>query len=237
MRSDLPAQPILTPISPWLTGILYPLAGYAVLPAYFRHIEVSGQDYLPRSGPVILAPTHRSRWDALIVPHVAGRPVTGRDLRFMVSHDEMLGLQGWVIRNFGGFPIDTLQPAIATLRYGIEVLKAGEALVIFPEGNIFRTPTVQPLKPGLARIAIQAAQARSIPDVQIVPLGIQYSDPVPHWGSRVAVQIGPPLSLANYDLKRSKQAATKLTLDLQTALNQLSGQNLTPRTPLMVSGG
>uniref|UniRef100_B8HU27 Phospholipid/glycerol acyltransferase n=1 Tax=Cyanothece sp. (strain PCC 7425 / ATCC 29141) TaxID=395961 RepID=B8HU27_CYAP4 len=237
MRSVPPAQPILTPISPWLTGILYPLATHCVLPAFFRRIEVVGQDYLPRSGPVILAPTHRSRWDALIVPYVAGRPVTGRDLRFMVSHDEMLGLQGWVIRNFGGFPIDTLQPAIATLRYGIEVLKAGEALVIFPEGNIFRTPTVQPLKPGLARIAIQAAQARSMPDVQIVPLGIQYSVPVPDWGSSVAVRIGPPLSLANYDLKRSKQAATKLTLDLQTALNQLSGQNLTPRTPLMVSGG
>jgi 1-acyl-sn-glycerol-3-phosphate acyltransferase len=52
-------------VSPWLTSLFYPLGHYIVLPFYFGKIEITGQEHLPKDGPVILAPTHRSRWDAL----------------------------------------------------------------------------------------------------------------------------------------------------------------------------
>jgi 1-acyl-sn-glycerol-3-phosphate acyltransferase len=74
---------------------------YLVLPAFFSKITVTGQENIPLTGGVILAPTHRSRWDALILPYAVGRLVSGRDLRFMVSANEMKGVQGWFIRRLG----------------------------------------------------------------------------------------------------------------------------------------
>ncbi len=210
---------MISPISNWFTSLLYSYSNI-LLRRYFQKVQIDGQEHLPRTGPVILAPTHRSRWDALVVPSAVGRPVTGRDLRFMVSHDEMLGPQGWVIARAGGFSVNTTKPAIAALRYGVEVLKAGESLVIFPEGNIFCDRQVQPLKPGLARLALQAAATR--PDVKIVPIHLSYQPLIPKWAAHVEVKIGPALNVSDYDLMHPKQAAQNLTADLKLALEHLA---------------
>ncbi|HEY9812864.1 MAG TPA: 1-acyl-sn-glycerol-3-phosphate acyltransferase, partial [Candidatus Sericytochromatia bacterium] len=82
----------------WLKSIVYPVSRYGLLPFYFSRIEVTGQENLPTEGAVILAPTHRARWDAFVVPYATGPYVTGRDLRFMVSANEMEGLQGWFVQ-------------------------------------------------------------------------------------------------------------------------------------------
>jgi 1-acyl-sn-glycerol-3-phosphate acyltransferase len=157
----------------------------------------------------------------------------------MVSHDEMTGIQGWVIGHFGGFAVNTRQPSIATLRHGVELLVGGNALVIFPEGNIFRAPEIQPLKPGLARLAIQATLAREqagLPaDVQILPMALQYSRPCPHRGDRVRVTIGRPLQVNHYDYRRGKQAAQLITSDLHVALSQLQQPDLLVGQPALLS--
>lgn len=223
------ATSVRSHVSAWLAPILYFLGRWFVLPFYFGRIRVTGQRYLPTSGPVLIAPTHRSRWDAFMVPYAAGRLVTGRDLRFMVSADEMLGIQGWFIRRFGGFPVDTTRPAIASLRHGIELLQAGETLVIFPEGNIFRQDEIQPLKPGLARMAIQAETDHLNLGIQLVPMTIHYSHQVPHWGCHVDIKIGSPLQISKYCNGSIKQAAQELTQDLQTALTALVADEAKPK--------
>ncbi len=206
--------------SPWLTPLAYRLGCWFILPSFFR-IRVIGQENLPRSGATILAPTHRSRWDALLVPYAAGRVVTGRDVRFMVSADEVKGLQGWLIRRLGGFPVNPRQPAIASLRYGLEVLQNREMMVIFPEGGIFRDKALHPLKPGLARLALQALQ----PDlpVQVVPMHLDYSQEIPSWGCEVTIRIGKPLQVVDYQQGNVKQEAQRLTADLTAAINRLGG--------------
>jgi 1-acyl-sn-glycerol-3-phosphate acyltransferase len=222
----LPPTPVaLTPgsqIAGWLSAIVYPIGRYGVLPFYFSKIEVIGQENLPTSGSVILAPTHRSRWDALLIPYVAGFDVTGRHLRFMVSNNEVKGLQGWFIRRLGGFAIDTQRPAIASLRHGVELLQQGEPIVIFPEGDIFRDPNVQPLKPGFARLALQAL-SHSSGEIWIVPIHLHYSQPMVPWRSRVKVQIGTPLQVSDYAIGSSKQNAKLLTTDLEKALQEMIG--------------
>ena len=57
----------------------------------FRERLVLNPEHLPHQGPVLLAPTHRARWDALMLPMAAGRRVSGRDCRFMVTTTEMRG--------------------------------------------------------------------------------------------------------------------------------------------------
>ncbi|WP_051372848.1 1-acyl-sn-glycerol-3-phosphate acyltransferase [Thermosynechococcus sp. NK55a] len=106
-----------------LTPLMDRLVGDFGLRRYIRTLRVQGQEQVPKSGPVILIPNHRSRWDALIIPYVTGRRVSGRDLYSMVSHDEMLGLQGRVIGQCGGFPVNAQAPSLSALRRGVELLR------------------------------------------------------------------------------------------------------------------
>lgn len=205
--------------SPWLRAIAYPL-GKLVLPRFFREILVTGQEYLPATGPVILAPTHRARWDSLLLPYVAGPYVTGRDLRFMTSADEMTGIQGWLVRRMGGFPVDTKNPTVASFRYAIELINRGEMLTIFPEGNIFRDGALHPLKPGLGRIALQAYKQQPEQEVAIVPISFHYSRSVPSWGDRVSIRLEPPLLVSRYTGGSTKAGAAALVQDLTTALEK-----------------
>lgn len=207
--------------SPRLVALAYPIGCHGLIPLYFSQVKVVGQENLPRSGPVILAPTHRSRWDALLVPYAAGYHVTGRHLRFMVTSDEMRGVQGWIIRRLGGFSVDVKHPAIASLRQGVKLLQDQETLVIFPEGNIFRGGQLHSLKPGLARMALHATTANLPVNVQIVPIDLHYSHPLVPWRSQVTIRIGAPLHTADYSATAVKQSARQLTQDLTESLKGL----------------
>ncbi|GAB1539086.1 1-acyl-sn-glycerol-3-phosphate acyltransferase [Scytonema sp. NUACC21] len=209
-------------VSPWLSPLAYLLGRHAVLPLFFGRIRITGQENLPKTGPIILAPTHRARWDALIVPYVAGRYVTGRDLRFMVTITECQGLQGWIVRHMGGFPVDPQRPSITTLRHGVDLLQSGQALVIFPEGGIFRDGKVHPLKPGIARLALSAESGYPGLGVKIVPLSINYSQPYPSWGTDVIVNIGVPIEVKDYTQGSVKQEAKRLTSDITKTLQKLN---------------
>ncbi|NEP47398.1 MAG: 1-acyl-sn-glycerol-3-phosphate acyltransferase [Moorea sp. SIO3C2] len=205
----------------WLTNIIYPLTRRVVIPFHFGQLTVTGEENVPKTGPIILAPTHRSRWDALIVPYAVGKPVTGRDLRYMVSADEMNGIQGWLIRRVGGFPVDTGRGGVSSIRQTVEVLSNGEALVMFPEGNIFRNGEVNRLKPGMARIALQVESSHPGIGLNIVPISLNYSQPIPKWGCDVTVTVGAPISVEDYSTKSVKTGAAQLTHDLHQAMSNL----------------
>jgi len=215
--------PAASSISPWLTPFAYPLARKLVLPFYFRSIEVQGREHFPTDGsPVILAPTHCSRWDCLMVPYALGKDITGRHLRFMVSANEMRGLQGWFIRRLGGFPINPQQPAISSLRHGLELLAHREVLVIFPEGKIYRDRQVHRLKPGLARLALQAQTNSPQNAIKILPINLNYDPAFPQKGCSVQINIGAPLDVSTYSSGRLKTDAQQLTTDLFCALSDLN---------------
>lgn len=215
-------QPSTSRLSPWLTPLAYFLGNRVLMPFYFGRIKVTGQENLPSRGPVILAPTHRARWDALLVAYATGRGVTGRDLRFMVTADEVRGLQGWFIRRLGGFAINVSRPSITTLRHGVDLLRRGEMMVIFPEGGIFRDEEVHTLKPGLARIALQSEALAEGLGVKILPISLHYEQPRPRWGSHVEIRIGKPIMVEPYTQGTPKVQAKRLTAELSEALQNLS---------------
>lgn len=208
-------------IAPWLTNLAYPLGCQIILPSYFSKIDVKGRENIPLTEPVIVAPIHRSRWDAIVVPYAVGRWVSGRDLRFMVSANEMKGIQGWFIRRFGGFPVNTSRPGVGSLIHSVELLSDGEMVVIFPEGGIFRDEIVHPLKQGVARIALEVEKLHPHSGIKILPISIHYSNPYPQWGSDVQVKIAPPLDVADYSRGEMKDNVEQLTDDLSERLKAI----------------
>jgi len=222
-----PEPEVSSQVLPWLARLAYLLMGRIVVPLHFRRISITGQEHLPKSGAVILAPMHRSRWDAIIVPYAAGRRVTGRDVHFMVSINEIKGLQGWFIRRLGGFPVNSDQPGrlrslASSIRHSVDLLCQRKMMVVFPEGNIFRSGELQPLKTGIAHMALQAAQSEHLGEVQIVPMALAYDDAYPHWGSSVAIQIAPPLCTQSYGHLSNKKAVKAITEDLTRSLLSLT---------------
>ena len=207
-------------ISPWLAPLVYSLGTYVVLPTFFGNIEITGQENIPTENPVIVAPTHRSRWDALLVPYAVGKLVSGRYTRFMVSANEVTGLQGWFIRRLGGFPVDTDKPGASSLRHSVKLLKNDEMLVIFPEGNIFRDRQIHSLKRGVARIALDVVAEKKTA-VNILPVSLRYNVPYPSWGAKVKIDIGVPLNAAQFLEDSVRQASVKLTQTLEESLKQL----------------
>ena len=132
-----------------------------VLRFFFRKKKILNDGLsIPKNSSIILAPTHRSRWDGLILTMAMGRRVTKKDCRFMVTKSEMRGIQGWFLRRLGCFSINQLSPSLSELRYAIELIEKGEQLVVFPEGKINKFGKKLVLKEGLYRLARLATKKR-----------------------------------------------------------------------------
>ena len=126
-------------INPVLGFIAMFVTQDVVLRFFFKKKIILKNDFLiPINSSIILAPTHRSRWDGLILTMAMGRRVTKKDCRFMVTKSEMQGIQGWFLKRLGCFSINQLSPSLSALRYAIDLIEKKEQLVVFPEGKINR---------------------------------------------------------------------------------------------------
>jgi 1-acyl-sn-glycerol-3-phosphate acyltransferase len=204
-------------LSRWLVAILSPL--HAIFMRRYFRIEVSGEHNIPSSGPFLLAPTHRSRWDAFLLYCAATR----RQLYFLSSHDELVGLQGWFMSRLGSFPINVKRPGPSTIRSCSELISLGEALVIFPEGDLFYygPGEVHPLKPGAAWLALAYQRGFHDVNLRIIPVRLVYGDRILRAGSRVKILVGEPISVADYAALPSKEGMFALTSALRSVLGDV----------------
>ena len=168
-----------------------------ILKFFFSKKKLINSDFsIPTNTSIILAPTHRSRWDGLILTMAMGRRVTSKDCRFMVTRSEMRGIQGWFLKRLGCFSINQLSPSLSILRYAISLVEKGEQLVVFPEGKINRHGKKLVLKEGLYRLARLATKKTN--SITIVPIGIAYSKVSPKFRDSFCMSIGKPISVDDH---------------------------------------
>tara|TARA_Y100001970_G_scaffold294021_1_gene445933 strand:- start:4400 stop:5074 length:675 start_codon:yes stop_codon:yes gene_type:complete len=183
-------QPILAVLAMWITQDI-------AMRFFFSNKSILGKEYLSTlKGSVILAPTHRSRWDGLLLTYALGRRETNKDCRFMVTNPEMEGLQGWFLKRLGCFSINQESPSLASLRYALKLIVNKKQVVIFPEGRINKHGKKLPLKQGLYRLAQLAKKQGS--SVHVVPIGIAYNEVIPKFRGKVALCIEEPFNLDNF---------------------------------------
>jgi acyl-[acyl-carrier-protein]-phospholipid O-acyltransferase/long-chain-fatty-acid--[acyl-carrier-protein] ligase len=162
--------------------------------ALFR-IQVKGLDNLTKAGPnVIIALNHVSFLDA-------GLALSLRDRKPVFAIDIGIAKLWWVrpfVKLTNAMPLDPLKPmAVRTL---IDAVKAGNALIIFPEGRITVTGSLMKVYDGAAMIADKS-------DAEIVPVRIEGLEQTPFsrlskgqvrrkWFPKVKVTILEPVKLA-----------------------------------------
>ena len=151
---------------------------------------------IPINSSVILAPTHRSRWDGLVLTMAMGRRITKKDCSFMVTKSEMKGIQGWFLKRLGCFSINQLSPSISALRYAVNLIVKNKLLVVFPEGKINKNGKKIPLKEGLYRLTCLATKKKE--SIIILPIGIAYSEVSPRFRGKFSLCFGEPIDIKDH---------------------------------------
>jgi len=168
-----------------------------VLRLFFSKKKIIKNDFsIPQNSSIILAPTHRSRWDGLVLTMAMGRRITSKDCKFMVTKSEMRGIQGWFLKRLGCFSINQLSPSFSALKYAINLIEKKEQLVVFPEGKINKYGKKLVLKEGLYRLSRLAAKKTA--SIFIIPIGIAYSKVPPNFRGEFCLSFGKPIEINDY---------------------------------------
>jgi 1-acyl-sn-glycerol-3-phosphate acyltransferase len=189
--------------------------------------EITGTGHVPGHGAVILAANHVSFADEVFTPLAARRQIA---YFAKAEYFTAPGLRGRAMaaffRGMGHVPVaraDT-RSAAASIEVGIEVLDAGGALGIFPEGTRSPDGRLYKFRTGVARLALRTG-------APVVPVGLVGTRDVLRPDSRrwhrkpVGVHFGAPLQFGHLaDQERSARVLREVTESIRTAVQELSGQ-------------
>jgi 1-acyl-sn-glycerol-3-phosphate acyltransferase len=158
-----------------------------MLRVWFRP-RVVGREHVPSTGPVILAPVHRSFADFGFVAFCTRRKL------FFMAKDELWENKwlGRLLLYVGAFPVHRESADREALQRAEEVLRQGQCLVLFPEGTRRQGRAIEDLMEGAAFLSARTG-------APIVPIGIGGSDLSMPKGStvpkpyKIDVVIGPAL--------------------------------------------
>jgi 1-acyl-sn-glycerol-3-phosphate acyltransferase len=189
--------------------------------------KVEGMEYLPTSGPAILASNHLAVMDSFYLPLVVRRRIT-----FLAKAEYFTGtgLKGWFNRWFftaaGQVPIDRTDAdaAQAALSTAEQVLGQGKLLGMYPEGTRSPDGRLYKGKTGLARLALQTG-------VPVIPVAMVGTNVVNPPGStmlrfgRVTVKFGKPMDFSRFEgMAGNRFIERAVTDEVIYELMGLSGQ-------------
>ena len=136
----------------------------------FGRWEVVGRELAPPRGPLIVVANHLSYADPPLLAASLPRPLSFVAKRELFANPVM----GFLLREFGGYPLDRAGMAVDALREMLRLLAQDHAVVVFPEGH--RSPD-HTMKEGMAGAAYLAIKSQA----PVLPVGITGSEKIPSW--------------------------------------------------------
>jgi 1-acyl-sn-glycerol-3-phosphate acyltransferase len=178
---------------------------------------------IPRTGGFILAANHLSFVDSLFMPLACPRPVV-----FLGKADYFESWRTrWFFRAVSVIPVRRQGGAAgeAAILAGIEALKEGRAVGIYPEGTRSPDGRLYRGKTGVARMALEAR-------VPVIPVSIRgtreimpLDAKIPRMSGKVLVEFGKPLEFDRYyDRPRDRFVLRSVTDEIMYEIMMLSGQ-------------
>ncbi|WP_136249311.1 1-acyl-sn-glycerol-3-phosphate acyltransferase [Halomonas borealis] len=172
-------------------------------------LRFRGRRHIPAHGPALVVCNHVSFVDALVVGGASPRP-----LRFLMDRPiyESPWLH-WLFKLVGAIPVDSDRRDPGELRRALEqvsqALRAGEVVMLFPEGRLTSDGEIQDFRRGLDLILARDP-------VPVVPAGLAglwgswtshcggraLSKPPRRFRARVALYFGAPLAPAEAGRQR-----------------------------------
>jgi 1-acyl-sn-glycerol-3-phosphate acyltransferase len=145
-------------------------------------LEKNGLDRIPDDGAALVVCNHVSFVDALVIAAACRRPV-----RFVMDHQIFrIPVLSFVFRTGKAIPIASAKQDPAMMERAFAqvstALKAGDIVVIFPEGRITDTGELYPFRPGVTRILARDP-------VPVIPMALRGL-----WGSFFSRKDGPAMS-------------------------------------------
>jgi 1-acyl-sn-glycerol-3-phosphate acyltransferase len=202
--------------------------------------KVEGLEYVPQSGPVILASNHLAVMDSFYLPLVVRRRIT-----FLAKSEYFTGtgLKGWLSRWFftavGQVPIDrsNADTAQAALDTAERVLRDGKLLGMYPEGTRSPDGRLYKGKTGLARLALETG----VPVIPVAMIGTNVVNPpgttMLRFG-RVTVKFGKPMDFSRFEGLAGNRFIERAVIDeVIYELMGLSGQEYVDIYATTVKGG
>ena len=173
----------------------------AVLKLFFRKIYITGTGYIRHGQAQLIATNHPSGFmEPLIMAYFFPK-----DLYFLVRGDVFDNpvLKPLLIATHQ-IPIYRFRDGFSKLRENnqtvdasVDVLRNKNSLLIFAEGSTKSIRMVRPLQKGLARIATQASKQIPDTDIEVIPVGINFSHAT-SFRREVFLRVGPPMSLMSF---------------------------------------
>ncbi|MEI8126202.1 MAG: lysophospholipid acyltransferase family protein [Actinomycetota bacterium] len=188
--------------------------------ALFRP-RVIGREKIPETGPILLAPIHRSNIDFAFILFLTKRKTffMGKDSLFRIP------ILGSLCTAMGAFPVKRGTADRESLETAQRILEAGEGLVLFPEGTRKEGMAVETLQNGAMFLASRTG-ALVIPvgignTQRAMPKGAIFPRPV-----RVTIVIGDPIAVPMVDGRASRAAIAESTEHLRASLESVYRQSM-----------
>jgi len=115
--------------------------------------KVEGLENVPRQGPLVVCANHFATLDPPMVPAFLPRADTWNMAK---SEYFRKPLMRWIFTRYHAFPVVRHSADRAALRRAFDLLKAGEVLIIYPEGTRVESGELATPEPGAGFIAQKA---------------------------------------------------------------------------------
>jgi 1-acyl-sn-glycerol-3-phosphate acyltransferase len=161
-------------------------------------LRAEGVENVPQEGGFVLAANHLSNFD----PWPLGIPLfPQRYLRFMAKSELFWWPLGPIIKSGGAFQVRRGEADLEAMRTAIDLVREGQAVVMFPHGTRARKGIVKRHQPrahsGAARIALEAG-------VPLVPAALAGTDRLSRLGP-LRVRYGRPIDLDGLDARAATE--------------------------------
>ena len=208
----------------WITGI--------ALHWFYRDIRIVGHEKIPHHGPLLVAVNHQNALvDSLIVGWVMPRRIAMTAKATLVENPVI----AFLFRILNVVPLrrasdEPRKPGTRELdrarnagafREILGLLGHGGAVLIFPEGKSHNETGLEPLKSGMARLALQARDELGIRGVRIVPIGLVFEDKGSP-GSVAGVRVENAISIDDWPGKEPAALTEEIALRLR-AVSETAG--------------
>ena len=201
-------QPII--LNTKKTWFYYLVSGaIKVVAAIVFRPSARGSDNIPATGPVIVAPTHRSNLDFAFSLFISQRKI------FFMAKQSLFDvpLLGRALLALGAFPVTRGSADREAMKAAESVLAAGEALIIFPEGTRKSGMSIDALHDGTMFIAHRTGAS-------VIPVGIYGTEHPFRRIPKVHINVASALTPHNEGKRISRSKVAADTEFLRTALER-----------------